>query len=469
MTTYNKSEENIIFSFIIVALLIVLVAIVSVYKIVELSDITQKFQKHPLTVINSTQNIKTNIVSMHRYMKDVVLSENEDELQDALLKVNENEKTVYKDFKIVFDNYLGNKTQIQNSYDLFVAWKSIRSEIVGLLHKGKVKEAIYITKHNGYKHVKRLTSSVDILSANAHKKGKSFAKKAEATKDISISIIIAVVMIILLVVTSIVVILLKTLDKDEIQRKDKEQQLIAQSRLAQIGEMISMIAHQWRQPLGAIASTSIDMQMKMELEIYDLDDESQRKVFTSYITNGLEQIDEFVLTLTSTIDDFRDFYKPNKKLTHSQISEPIEKTLNIIMNSLKANNISLIQRYDSKKKINYFSSEIMQVLLNIFKNSEDNFLQKGIEEATIWITTTDTTSGLCVEICDNGGGIDAKIISQVFDPYFSTKDKKNGTGLGLYMSKTIIQEHHNGKLRVKNTDSGVCFTIILKDDLDDNL
>ena len=100
---------------------------------------------------------------------------------------------------------------------------------------------------------------------------------------------------------------------------------------------------------------------------------------------------------------------------------------------------------------------MIQVVLNILKNAEDNFLEKDIKEAYIKITTNDKV----ISICDNGGGISDDIIDKIFDPYFSTKDEKNGTGLGLYMSKRIVEEHHKAKLKVENTDDGVCFKIEL--------
>ena len=112
--------------------------------------------------------------------------------------------------------------------------------------------------------------------------------------------------------------------------------------------------------------------------------------------------------------------------------------------------------------MNLYDSELMQVFLNIIKNSQDNFTEKNMPNGQITIQTLDVQNGVLVEICDNSGGIPEDIISKIFDPYFSTKDEKNGTGLGLYMSKTIIQEHHNGILKVENRDNGACFTITLK-------
>ncbi|MEA3522308.1 MAG: HAMP domain-containing sensor histidine kinase, partial [Campylobacterota bacterium] len=115
--------------------------------------------------------------------------------------------------------------------------------------------------------------------------------------------------------------------------------------------------------------------------------------------------------------------------------------------------------YATPVKYELYDSELMQVILNILKNAQDNFKEKSTQNAYIKITTHDK----CITICDNGGGIPNAIIERIFDPYFSTKNEKNGTGLGLYMCKTIIEEHHKGSLHVKSSDKGVCFSIELGD------
>jgi signal transduction histidine kinase len=249
------------------------------------------------------------------------------------------------------------------------------------------------------------------------------------------------------------------IDKNRI----KDQQMLEQSRMAQMGEMISMIAHQWRQPLGAIASTSIDLRMKMILGSYDLDDKEQQKECTTYLDEQLVNVEGYVQNLTQTIDDFRNFYKPGKKKKVSFINRPIQKSLDIIRASAVSNGIEIMESFESKQSLPLFDSELMQVFLNILKNAQDNFKEKDIQSAKIMIKTTDIENGMKVEICDNGGGIPEDIIAKIFNPYFSTKSEKDGTGLGLYMSKTIIEEHHNGKLSVENREGGACFIIEILD------
>ena len=251
--------------------------------------------------------------------------------------------------------------------------------------------------------------------------------------------------------------------KDElIKNRAKDQQLLQQSRMAQMGEMISMIAHQWRQPLGTISSTVINMQIKLMTGQFSLQSQEGQKECETFFQEKLSNIETYVQDLSTTIDDFRNFYKPNKAKKRLLIQDPIEKSLNIVEASMKSHGIMIEKNYESKKAIMIADSELMQVFLNLFKNAQDNFIEKNIQDASIMIKTADIKEGVVVEICDNGGGIPETIIEKIFDPYFSTKDEKNGTGLGLYMSKTIIEEHHKGSLSVENKESGVCFRVLLE-------
>lgn len=247
------------------------------------------------------------------------------------------------------------------------------------------------------------------------------------------------------------------------QKKDR--QIMEQSRLSQMGEMISMIAHQWRQPLGAIASTVIDLKMRIELQAFNLEIPREREEFHAYLNQSLSDVDRFVQNLTTTINDFRNFYKQNKKVERLALSEPIQQSLDLMKGSLESQDVTLTWEHSCSKNIMIYPNELVQVILNILKNALDNFQEKHIKEKCIYIHSVDTTRGVDLEICDNGGGIPEKIMNKIFDPYFSTKNAKNGTGLGLYMSKIIIEDHHGGNLTVKNCHQGACFTISLKETL----
>lgn len=239
--------------------------------------------------------------------------------------------------------------------------------------------------------------------------------------------------------------------EEELVKKDKL--LIIQSRHAAMGEMISMIAHQWRQPLSVISATVMNIQAKIGLEQLKLEEDDK-----NYLLDHMNNIHRYIQNLSTTIDDFRNFYKPNKKSETIKLEEICLKSLSIIKTSLTNHNIGIIEDYCCEDKLDVYTNEMIQVVLNILKNAEDNFLEKDIKKPWIKISTNNKV----LSICDNGGGIPEDIIDKIFDPYFSTKNDKNGTGLGLYMSKTIIEEHHKAKLKVENTEEGACFKILFK-------
>ena len=236
--------------------------------------------------------------------------------------------------------------------------------------------------------------------------------------------------------------------EEEVEKnRKKDQQLIQQSRLAQMGEMISMIAHQWRQPLSAINSAAIAINFKAQLNKLD----AQELIEMS------DKISSFSQHLSATIDDFRDFFKPNKEKKQVTYNEIIESVLNIVETSLKNCNITVIKEMHSEIVFNTYANELKQVILNLIQNAQDILLEREISNPTIVIKTEENS----LSVSDNGGGVPSEIIEKIFDPYFSTKTEKNGRGLGLYMSKMIIQEHCGGELRVENIGDGAQFTIQL--------
>ncbi|RLA73237.1 MAG: histidine kinase [Epsilonproteobacteria bacterium] len=257
----------------------------------------------------------------------------------------------------------------------------------------------------------------------------------------------------------------RTLDqrvKEEVSKNyEREKTLFQQSRLAQMGEMISMIAHQWRQPLGAISTTTIAIETKMKLGKFDWQSHDGRVKAEAYLFERLKKINLYLEALTTTIDDFRNFYKADKKREILSIIVPIQNTLRIIEINLSNKGIRLECACRKGTPLLLFSNELTQVLLNILKNAEDNFSLKTVKSPYIRIATFEDEHVACIEISDNGGGIDPAIIDRIFDPYFSTKLEKNGTGLGLYMSKMIIEDHHHGTLKASNRDGGAVFRICM--------
>jgi len=240
--------------------------------------------------------------------------------------------------------------------------------------------------------------------------------------------------------------------KEEVNKnRKKDQQLLEQSRLAQMGEMLSMIAHQWRQPLAAISSTSSALELKANLG----------KADKELVIKNAQNISKYAQHLSTTIDDFRDFFKPNKELSLVTYCELIKSVLSILEVSLESKNISLVKECNCSERFNTHSNEIKQVILNLIKNAEDILVEKGIDKPYVKLRTYTLNNNHILEISDNGGGIPKDIKDKIFDPYFSTKLDKNGTGLGLYMSKIIIEEHCGGELNVSNNEDGALFQVVI--------
>ncbi|MEN8304625.1 MAG: PAS domain-containing sensor histidine kinase [Campylobacterota bacterium] len=251
-----------------------------------------------------------------------------------------------------------------------------------------------------------------------------------------------------------------TLIKLELQEKDAY--MLQQSRLAMMGEMLSMIAHQWRQPLASIAANNISIKTSLELEQYDLKDDKEREDFLNYLNTKMDKTTLYLQELSQTINNFSNFYKPDKKFHMAEISEVFLKTYNLVFESLDSYNIKVDFDLESNYEFMMHENEFMQVILNIINNAKDQFLDKDIKDPVINISTHVKNDVLYIEISDNAGGIEEANLHRVFDPYFSTKLEKNGTGLGLYMSKVIIKDYHNGDIYAKNSDNGAIFTIKIK-------
>ena len=239
--------------------------------------------------------------------------------------------------------------------------------------------------------------------------------------------------------------------------KNKEQQLLMfhQNRLAQMGEMMAMIAHQWRQPLNNL---SLLQQLIISKYKKNKLDDNVMNYFQSNVTTHINMMSE-------TINDFNNFFKPQEKKQWFEINEVILNILNIMKPSLYKKNIKIIFLAPSNYKYLGYKNSLGHALLNIINNAQDAFEEREKEEKKIIIEIKDSGEDFILSISDNAGGIPADIIENIFDPYFSTKDEKNGTGLGLYMTKMIITEHMNSIIKVHNNHEGAVFEIILKGEL----
>lgn len=233
--------------------------------------------------------------------------------------------------------------------------------------------------------------------------------------------------------------------------KEKDELMISQSGHAAMGEMISMIAHQWRQPLSVISMRANNILVDVKLDALD----------TESLVTDIKDICFHVQELSKTIDDFRDFFKPVKTVEEVCIEDVYYDSYRVMSKSLQYDSIEVITDFSSKQKIKTYSRELMQVIINILKNSKEAMEKKDIQHKKILVKTDVDENGISISFCDNAGGIDKDIILKIFDPYFSTKSSKNGAGLGLYMCKTIVEKHLKGEIKAYNKDDGVCFVISL--------
>ena len=232
--------------------------------------------------------------------------------------------------------------------------------------------------------------------------------------------------------------------------EEQQNQLIQQSKQAVMGEMIGMIAHQWRQPLATISAIAGNISIGIELGTIK---DNQTK-------ESMKKINDFAKYLSRTINDFRNFFKPNKEIEIANVNSLIEETLEFTEHMLETHSIKVFKNYNTEVSINVFRSETVQVLINIIKNAQDAMVDNNIQNRELNIKTYEDSKYVYIEIKDNGGGIPSDIIDKIFDPYFSTKSK-NGTGLGLYMSKTIVEDHLKGGLSARNEGTGSIFKIDL--------
>ena len=240
--------------------------------------------------------------------------------------------------------------------------------------------------------------------------------------------------------------------QDEIEKKveeiiQKDKHIKHQSKMASMGEMIGAIAHQWRQPLNVI---SISIQnLKYDYLEGKLEDKA-------YIQEFIDSNKKTILFMSKTIDDFRNFFKVEKEKKKFNIYMATQNVLDMLSAQFKENNIEMIFK-GIEFEFFGFESEYQQVILNIVNNAKDAMLDNKIQNPKIYIEI-DTN---IVTIRDNGGGIPQNILDRVFEPYFTTKEEGSGTGIGLYMSKMIIEKNMGGVLSVKNYKDGAKFEIRL--------
>jgi len=233
-----------------------------------------------------------------------------------------------------------------------------------------------------------------------------------------------------------------TIEKEVLKNQEKDRLLYQQSKMAAMGEMIGNIAHQWRQPIAIISMWANNIIVDIDME--EVDNDNLKKYAM--------KINEQTLHLSQTIDDFRNFFLPNKEKTSFILKNSVDKTMSLLSASFKTHNIEVIENIEMVE-IFSLENEFTQSILNIIKNAKDILvtLPKS-SRRLIFINIYKNDLYVNIDIIDNGGGISEKIIDKVFEPYYTTKHQSQGTGIGLYMTETIITKHLGGNIYVENVN-----------------
>ncbi|MFW2552747.1 ATP-binding protein [Aliarcobacter butzleri] len=238
--------------------------------------------------------------------------------------------------------------------------------------------------------------------------------------------------------------------EDEIKKNTKQQHMIMQqNKLAQMGEMIENIAHQWRQPLAQINSSIILIDARLEKHSFK----------DTLVENKLTEIESLTFYMSKTISDFKNFFNPNKKKTIFKVENAIQKASDVLKGLINSHHIQIEINIEKDLKINSYLGELQQVILIIINNSIDAFIHMNIHFPKILINAYTDNENLFMHIEDNALGINLDLLDKIFEPYFTTKHKAQGTGLGLYIAKMVVENSLLGFLSVENKQNGACFTI----------
>jgi C4-dicarboxylate-specific signal transduction histidine kinase len=246
--------------------------------------------------------------------------------------------------------------------------------------------------------------------------------------------------------------------KSELQKKiktikEKQQILIQNSKMASMGEMIANIAHQWRQPLNSLSALHTVLMM---------DYEDNGRLTQEEIAQFKEESSQYIHKMSNTIDDFRNFFSPTKEKEQFVVSDAIKESIRFVKDSYMDGNVTLLDKTQNRDtKLFSYKNELMQVIMILLNNSRDAVVSKNIENPQVIVYVLESNGEIKICIKDNGGGIDDNIMDRIFEPYFTTKFKSDGTGVGLYMSKMIIEDSIGGELVLVNDDDGVLATLIL--------
>lgn len=231
------------------------------------------------------------------------------------------------------------------------------------------------------------------------------------------------------------------------KNKEQEHMLILQNRLAAMGEMLSFIAHQWKQPLNAIGLIAQGLQ----------EDCGSGDYTKEYVLGEINLIMEIIKHLSNTVDDFRSFIKTDTQCCQCKLSDVIKRIVNIIKPSFREKSIAIETEFIDDPEIYCMTNQLMHALINIINNARDALLERKVKSPKVTIVVDRYVEKARITIRDNAGGIDEQILNSIFEPYVTTK--KEGSGIGLYMSRLLVEKNMNGRIYARNTEEGAEFVI----------
>jgi len=308
----------------------------------------------------------------------------------------------------------------------------------------KIAYTEYIAEYDWY--ITAVKALEEIRKDIAFKKRQSEVKRVENVKmNFYLMLFSWIISLILSIYLSLV--MNRMLKRYEQQLKETNEKLVFQSRQALLGELLPMIAHQWRQPINKIASV-------LALLRFNKDEKQHTEKLDGYY----QEMEDNIEFMSDTIDDFRTFYQPKEYTSLERLDELIRRSIEFVEGSIRKKDVTVHLELGQVSYMLY-ANEFLQVMINLIKNAVDVLSLRG----ELWIRLYRKGKNIVIEVEDNGKGIEKEKIDKVFDPYFTTK--KDSMGLGLYMSKIIIEKHMNGEIKVENLPKGgVRFSIYLTDE-----
>ena len=456
-----------------------------------LSKQTTMMYDHPLTVSNAVLRINTNIIKIHRSMKDIALARDTDSIEEASDLVNKHEEDIYKDFYIIDKRFLGEKEKSREAFEAFTTWKPIRDEVISLMLAGKHIEAANITKGKGAKHVLHIEKDMEALSSFAQNKANELYVTADSIRDEAFKVIYILFAISIILVILFAIFFTKSItapirkstrtaelitngdltqrmecsSKDELGQlgsafnvmvdslKQVQNELVKKEKFATIGRISGSIAHDIRHPLATIKNSAYYLNMTLK------DPNEKTKKHLNLINNQIADADGIITSLMRMSDD----KKPDKsKIIINDYIKEFFSTLPL------PGHIELVTELDNEcSGIMVDPSQLKQV----FTNLESNAVRSMLENGTVTVKTRKVNSselghqisthdGDFVEISfsDTGSGMKKKVLDNVFEPFYTTRNK--GIGLGLSIVNDIIRAN-NGKITVESEEGkGSTFKIV---------